>query len=73
MTHVVMFTDGVTEAENAAREMFEEERVVDLIERNAEFPATEIMKTLFLAAKQFAHPLPLADDVTLVIIKRDVS
>ncbi|HYM01257.1 MAG TPA: SpoIIE family protein phosphatase [Blastocatellia bacterium] len=63
---LIMFTDGVTEATNAADEEFGEKRLLDLITANRELAASTI-KTLTLdSVSQFAGR-ELQDDATLVV------
>ena len=56
---LVLVTDGVTEAENAEGEFFDNERL-EIAARQGN------MKDIFAAVSQFCGPTPLSDDCTVV-------
>jgi PAS domain S-box-containing protein len=66
---LVMFTDGVTEAFNAAQELFGEQRLVEVIQKNSQVSAQMLLEQILAAVKAFAGDMPQADDITLLIIK----
>jgi phosphoserine phosphatase RsbU/P len=66
---MVLYTDGITESINEAEEMFGEDRLRAIIEKNTALPAGEILKTVLEAVETFAVGLPQFDDMTLVVIK----
>ena len=66
---VVLYTDGVTEAVNAATEMFGEERLRQIIAQNAGRTSAEILSAILDAIAAFAKDQPQADDITLMVIK----
>jgi serine phosphatase RsbU (regulator of sigma subunit) len=67
---VLFYTDGVTEARGPDRELFGEERLVDLFERFAvdDLPAPETLRRICHAALRH-HGGPAADDTTLVMVE----
>jgi len=66
---IVMFTDGVTEAQNVEGEDFEEERLMEILQNN-ESSSAEVMKDKILAGvKAFTGDVPQGDDITLLILK----
>ena len=66
---IVMFTDGVTEAQDKDGEDFEEERLMELLQEN-KFASAEVMKDKILTAvKEFTGDVPQSDDITLLILK----
>jgi len=66
---IVMFTDGVTEAQDKDGEDFEEERLMRLMKKNKSATA-EIMKNKILTAvKEYTGDVPQGDDITLLILK----
>lgn len=67
---IVMFSDGVTEATNAEGEDFGEERVIKLVRSMRDRSAADIVAAIQQAVAQFAHGLPQADDITVVVAKR---
>ncbi len=65
---LVLFTDGITEAEDENGELFGDERLVEIIERTAnKSSASEIHKSIIDALKPYEKP----DDVTLLVMKRN--
>jgi len=68
---LVLYTDGVTEAMNAAREEFGENRLAELMRRKANLPAKDLLKELRLALREFTGEQSFKDDLTLVVGKVD--
>ncbi|MDQ3011657.1 MAG: SpoIIE family protein phosphatase [Acidobacteriota bacterium] len=66
---LVAFTDGLVEACNPEGEEFSEERVRQLLLRNAHLSAAEIEQQMLRAAKAWTHEAEQEDDLTLVIFK----
>jgi len=69
---LVLYSDGVTEAENHQGQPFEEaglERVVDV---NALASPSDLAKTILRVVEVHAQETYLADDVTLLVVKRKV-
>jgi sigma-B regulation protein RsbU (phosphoserine phosphatase) len=66
---VVMYTDGVTEAVNAANEMFGDDRLEDLIKRSVNLSAEEIKQRILDEVLSFTRGLPQGDDITLIVLK----
>ncbi|MCS6840503.1 MAG: SpoIIE family protein phosphatase [Roseiflexus sp.] len=66
---VVCYTDGVTEAINAADEPFGIERLIDTVAAVRTGSAQTILEAVTETLSRYAEG-PLYDDVTLVIIKR---
>lgn len=62
-------TDGIRETQNEASEFFGEQRLMDIIRRNASDPAESIQKKIVEATTVFRGEHPQEDDITLVIIK----
>lgn len=65
---VVLYTDGVTEAQNAAGEMFEEARLAEVIRVSAGGTAQEILDTVYRSVAEFADEAD-SDDVTAIVVK----
>jgi sigma-B regulation protein RsbU (phosphoserine phosphatase) len=66
---LVLYTDGVTEAENAAQEMFGEERLRLTIASVRTHTAAEIMAAILDAVRTFTGNTPQSDDLTLMVVK----
>jgi sigma-B regulation protein RsbU (phosphoserine phosphatase) len=64
---MVLLTDGVTEAENAAGTPFGYEGVVDVVEPRATKPVAAIQNALFDAVTR--HSPTLADDCTILVLR----
>ena len=65
---IVLYTDGITEAENARQEMFGEERLRTLISQSRALPPTEIITTILRNVRVFCGDHPQSDDITLMVI-----
>jgi sigma-B regulation protein RsbU (phosphoserine phosphatase) len=67
---LVCFTDGVTEPENEYGEMFGEDRLVDLIVRNAHLAEQEIIDLVISSVRQWTASAELQDDMTMLLARR---
>jgi phosphoserine phosphatase RsbU/P len=67
---LVCFTDGVTEPENEYGEMFGEDRLVDLIVRNAHRSEPEIIDIVLESVHQWTASEELQDDMTMLLARR---
>jgi sigma-B regulation protein RsbU (phosphoserine phosphatase) len=66
---LVAFTDGISEAMNAAGEEFGEQRLMKEIEGCDGLTAAEVAKRLLGAVDTFVASAPQHDDMTLVVMK----
>jgi serine phosphatase RsbU (regulator of sigma subunit) len=66
---LVLYTDGVTEAQNALGEEFGTERLSALLERGFALSAESLMSTIFSSASDFCNQVGFADDVTILVVK----
>lgn len=66
---LVYYTDGLTEAENTAREAFGEERLVEVVTAVADHPADVILRTVTASALKFMGSAPPFDDMTLLVVR----
>ena len=67
---LVLYSDGVTEANNAAYDEFDEDRFIAVLQAHRTLPATEIVQAVIQAVTEFAAGAPQADDITLLVAKR---
>jgi serine phosphatase RsbU (regulator of sigma subunit) len=67
---LVLYSDGVTEANNAAFDQFDEERLIEVLKVNRHEPAATIVEAVTTALTEFCAGAPQADDITLVVAKR---
>ena len=66
---LVLYTDGVTEAENTAGEQFGEDRLAATLKTYRDASAKAIVAQIKTAVDQFRHGAALVDDLTLIVIK----
>jgi serine phosphatase RsbU (regulator of sigma subunit) len=67
---LVIYSDGVTEANNVAYEEFDEERFIEVLQANRTRSAQEIVQAVINAVTEFTAGAPQADDITLLVAKR---
>jgi phosphoserine phosphatase RsbU/P len=67
---LLLYTDGVTEARNENGEMFDEQRLKNILRTNHNKTPKEISQHILDELLNFEKPNPHSDDKTLVIIKR---
>jgi len=69
---VVLATDGAIEQHNSSGEMFGVQRLQDVIARNFELPAAALVECVRSALCEFLTGVHFSDDVTLLILKREI-
>lgn len=67
---LLLYTDGLVEARNAAGEFFELELLEMLLCRHASLPPTELIQMIIQEARQFMGYETFLDDVALVVVRR---
>ena len=67
---VIIFSDGVSEAENPSGEEFGMERLNEVVSRNHERSSAGLRDKIESALSAFTKTAPANDDITLVIVKR---
>jgi phosphoserine phosphatase RsbU/P len=67
---LVFYTDGVTEPENEYGEMFGEERLIQILTRNAHRREEDIIALVLDSVKQWTATEELQDDMTLLLARR---
>jgi sigma-B regulation protein RsbU (phosphoserine phosphatase) len=70
---VVFYTDGVTEAMDASRELFDEERLRAVVAANSGASAQQVLDAIVDAVRGFTGDLPQSDDLTLLVVRRSPS
>lgn len=63
---IVTFTDGVTEAENDSGGFFDEERLIQYLEKSADKKLNPLVKGLFLEVMKYTGSAPQSDDITVL-------
>lgn len=66
---LVLYTDGVLEMDNTERELFGEERLEKIVSDLREAPAEDVAKGILAAVDEFRSGAPVADDLTLMVIR----
>ena len=66
----VLFTDGIPEGRNAAREEYSDERLRNFVIEQRGLTASQLSAKIFEDVETFSAETEQADDITLVIIKR---
>jgi sigma-B regulation protein RsbU (phosphoserine phosphatase) len=67
---LVLYSDGVTDANNANFDEFGEDRFIEVLKRHRHQPAADIVAAVTNALAEFAAGAPQGDDITLVVAKR---
>ncbi len=66
---LLIYTDGVTEAGDPQNVEFGEDRLAELVARNAGGSPEDLIQNILLALKQHTAGTPFVDDVTLLVCK----
>jgi len=67
---LVCYTDGITEPENEYGEMFGEQRLIDLVTKNADRDDAAIIASVMDAVRQWTGTPELYDDMTLLLARK---
>jgi phosphoserine phosphatase RsbU/P len=70
---LVLYSDGITEAEDPSEEPFEESRLQGVIERHAAQPAAGIAAAVLAAVEDHAKRSRFGDDLTILVLKRGLA
>jgi serine phosphatase RsbU (regulator of sigma subunit) len=66
---LLLFTDGVTEAEDSSGRFFGEERLRQIFEEVHHLPPQQVIDEILLQARLFTGVQQFNDDVSLVVMK----
>lgn len=67
---LVLFTDGITEAQNRQGAFFGDQRLLDVIRANVGQPAAHILQAVLDRVQSFIGGTPQEDDIALIILSR---
>ncbi len=67
---LLFYTDGVTEAMNARRELFSEERLIELLQRHHRRTPQEVIAAVLESLNAFVGNQSQSDDITMIVVKR---
>jgi sigma-B regulation protein RsbU (phosphoserine phosphatase) len=70
---LVLYTDGVTEAQAANAEFYGSERLVEVVRANRNKRAEEINNEILRSIEQFRGESPPQDDMAILVVKRTRS
>ena len=70
---LIIFTDGLVEAENARQEEYGETRLLNIISTTAASTPAEMLKRMLADLDLFVSSTPQHDDVTCLLIKAEAS
>jgi serine phosphatase RsbU (regulator of sigma subunit) len=68
---LVLYTDGVPDAQNDSGDFFKEESLVYVIQKNLDQSAEMLQKSILDAVYDFVGEAPPFDDITLMVLSRD--
>jgi len=68
---LVLYTDGITEANNPAGVFFEEDRVIETILEHGGESAHQILNALLEETQRFIGHAPRQDDIALIVVRRE--
>lgn len=69
---LLMYTDGVDESCNNRQELFGNRRLVECLQTEAALPANQIIERISQAIKKFIQDAPQHDDMTMIVLKREL-
>jgi sigma-B regulation protein RsbU (phosphoserine phosphatase) len=68
---VVFYTDGVTDTRAATGERFGDARLLEVVEASRDLAPVDLVEAICAATHRFQGNMPMADDVTIVALRRD--
>jgi sigma-B regulation protein RsbU (phosphoserine phosphatase) len=66
---IVMYSDGLSEAENAAGEFFDRKGFAETLRANASLSCAELQAKLVEAVQDFSDGAELSDDITTLVLE----
>ena len=67
---LVVYSDGLTDAENQQGEMFGEERLLEIIRQEAPSGSHALKQKFLKAIEEFTQGMPQTDDITFVVVEK---
>jgi sigma-B regulation protein RsbU (phosphoserine phosphatase) len=67
---LVVYSDGLTDAQNQQEEMFGEERLLEIIRQEAPSGSHALEQKLLKSIEEFTQGTPQTDDITFVVIEK---
>lgn len=66
---IVTYTDGVTEAANDMKDLYQDERLQACLAQSKGFEPKQIVESVFQDVKRFTNGAPQSDDITLLVLR----
>jgi len=66
---LVLYTDGITDAEDEQGSFFGQERLLEIVQANLGQSAQDIQDALISGVRKFMGDAPQFDDITLVVVR----
>jgi len=66
---LVLFSDGVTEAENSAHDLFEVSGLSNVLAGQKDVPVEQLQQSVFDAVRAFSKGADQSDDITLLVVR----
>jgi serine phosphatase RsbU (regulator of sigma subunit) len=70
---LLLYTDGITDAQNQSEEFYGEVRLIDLVHAHRERSSSTIRDALISSVYEFAGGQPQVDDITLMALTRSAD
>jgi phosphoserine phosphatase RsbU/P len=67
---LIIFSDGLAEAENPGEEQYGETRMIDILKEHGDKDALTIQDKMLASIQEFSQNMPQEDDMTLIVVKR---
>lgn len=68
---VVLFTDGIVEAENEDGELFEDDRLIEIVKAHPDYTPAQLNILIYEELIKFSQKLAQRDDLTCITISRN--
>jgi serine phosphatase RsbU (regulator of sigma subunit)/DNA-binding NarL/FixJ family response regulator len=68
---LLLYTDGITEAENMHREFYGEQRILEVLRSHRDRAAHAIQDALLEDVRKFTNKAPKTDDIAIMVIARE--
>ena len=68
---LILYTDGITEAENVHHEFYELKRLIEVAGANRNSAALALRDTILTSVHEFAAGAPQVDDIALMVLRRE--
>jgi sigma-B regulation protein RsbU (phosphoserine phosphatase) len=68
---LIMYTDGIPDAQNMQGEFFEDESIIEVAQGDLARTAYELQEQILQEVQDFVGNAPQFDDITLMILVRD--